>query len=57
MPKKKAPVVEPLPEKNPAAVELGRKGGQKTAMRGPEYFRKIAAKRKRFAGGRPPKES
>lgn len=55
MPKKKAPPVEPLQEKNPAAVELGRKGGQKTALRGPEYFRKIAAKRKHRRGGRPPK--
>jgi hypothetical protein len=58
MPKKKVPAaIEPAPEKNPAAVTLGRRGGQKTAERGPEYFRKIAAKRKRFGGGRPPKES
>lgn len=56
MPKKKARI-ESAPEKNPAAVALGRKGGEKTALRGPEYFRKIAAKRKRFGGGRPPKES
>jgi len=53
MPKKK-----PVPEtyqtdKNPAAVALGRLGGNKTAERGPEYFRKIAAKRKHFSGGRP----
>jgi hypothetical protein len=43
-------------KKNPAAVALGRKGGQATAERGPDYFRKIAAMRKTRAGGRPPKE-
>jgi hypothetical protein len=53
MPKKKTPTVAPIPEKNPAAVALGRKGGLKTKLRGSEYFRKIAAKRKTFAGGRP----
>jgi hypothetical protein len=37
----------------PAAV-LGAKGGKKTAERGPEYFKKIAAMRKTRAGGRPP---
>ena len=42
-------------KKNQAAVDLGRLGGRSTAKRGPEYFRKIAAKRKTFAGGRPPK--
>jgi hypothetical protein len=41
---------------SPAAV-LGKKGGRKTAERGPEYFRKIAAMRKEHRGGRPPKES
>jgi hypothetical protein len=56
MPKKKAPAADLVPEKNPAAVELGRKGGQSTAKRGPDYFRKIAAKRRNFRGGRPPKE-
>jgi hypothetical protein len=56
MPKKKSePIAEPA--KNPAAVSLGRMGGNKTAERGSEYFRKIAAKRKTFAGGRPPKEA
>jgi len=35
------------------AVSLGQRGGQKTAERGPDYFRKIAAKRKTHAGGRP----
>jgi len=57
MPNNKTPLIEPIAEKNPAAVALGRKGGETTAKRGSEYFRKIAAKRKRFAGGRPPKES
>lgn len=42
--------------KTPAVV-LGRKGGKITAKRGSEYFRKLAAKRKTFGGGRPPKES
>jgi hypothetical protein len=37
------------------AVALGRKGGTVTAKRGSEYFRKLAAKRKTFGGGRPPK--
>ena len=45
-----------MAKKNPHAVALGRKGGETTAQRGPEYFRKIAAKRKTFAGGRPRKE-
>ena len=39
---------------SPAAT-LGAKGGKKTAERGPEYFRKIAAMRKTRAGGRPKK--
>jgi len=43
-------------KKNSAAVQLGRKGGKATAKRGPDYFRKIAAMRKTFAGGRPPKQ-
>ncbi len=38
----------------PAAV-LGKKGGIRTAERGPDYFRKIAAMRKTHAGGRPRK--
>ncbi len=45
-----------MAKKDPAAVSLGRKGGQATAKRGPDYFRKIAAMRKTFAGGRPPKQ-
>ena len=28
------------------AAELGRKGGKKTAERGPDYYRELAAKRK-----------
>jgi hypothetical protein len=36
----------------PAAV-LGAKGGKKTAERGPEYFKQIAAMRKTRGGGRP----
>lgn len=38
-----------------APIALGRKGGQKTAERGPDYFREIAAKRKTRGGGRPRK--
>lgn len=37
----------------PAASSLGKLGGDKTAQRGSEYFRQIAAKRKTKAGGRP----
>jgi hypothetical protein len=37
------------------AAALGSKGGTKTAERGPDYFREIAAKRKTKAGGRPKK--
>ena len=40
-------------EKNSAAVELGRRGGKKTAEKGPEYFATIQAKRQIKAGGRP----
>jgi hypothetical protein len=35
---------------------LGQMGGKKTAERGPDYFRKIAAMRKTHAGGRPRKQ-
>jgi len=31
-------------KKDPAAVELGRRGGKKIAKRGSEYFRKLQAK-------------
>lgn len=44
-----------LLETKPAAV-LGKKGGEKTAERGPDYFRKIAAMRKERKGGRPAKD-
>lgn len=40
-------------DKNPAAVELGRRGGQEIAKRGPEYFAELQAKRQVRAGGRP----
>ena len=40
-----------------AMQERGRKGGTKTAERGPEYFRQIAAMRKTRAGGRPKKQA
>jgi hypothetical protein len=40
----------------PAAVTLGQRGGMKTALRGSDYFRKIAAKRKTYGGGRPKKD-
>jgi hypothetical protein len=41
--------------KTPSAVALGRKGGLVSAKKGSEYFRKLAAKRKTHAGGRPRK--
>jgi len=41
--------------KDRAAVTLGRRGGRKTAERGPEYYRKISGLRKTKAGGRPRK--
>jgi hypothetical protein len=41
-----------LLEISPAAA-LGAKGGRKTAKRGSDYFRKIAAMRKEKKGGRP----
>jgi hypothetical protein len=43
-----------LLEQSPAAA-LGKKGGKVTAKRGPDYFRKIAAMRQDFKGGRPTK--
>jgi hypothetical protein len=39
--------------KNQAAAELGKLGGQKTAERGPEYYAEIQAQRKERKGGRP----
>jgi hypothetical protein len=43
--------------KLPAAALLGSKGGAQTAKRGSEYFRKLAARRSTFGGGRPRKDS
>jgi hypothetical protein len=40
---------------NPASM-LGSIGGRKTAERGPEYYRQIAAMRKTRSGGRPKKQ-
>ncbi len=40
----------------PPAATLGKRGGLKTAQRGPEYYAKIASMRKTRAGGRPPKQ-
>jgi hypothetical protein len=39
----------------PPAVALGKRGGMKTAKRGPEYYAQIAGMRKTRAGGRPRK--
>ncbi|HWE52280.1 MAG TPA: hypothetical protein VG273_20970 [Bryobacteraceae bacterium] len=39
------------------AAALGAKGGSKTAERGPEYFKQIAAMRKNRRGGRPRKDT
>lgn len=39
-----------------APIEQGRKGGKKTAERGPEYYKQIAAMRKTRGGGRPKKQ-
>lgn len=44
---------EPL--KDNAAATLGAKGGSKTAERGPDYFKQIAAMRVNRKGGRPRK--
>jgi hypothetical protein len=43
--------------RTPSAVALGRKGGQASAQKGSDYFRKLAAKRKTHGGGRPRKQS
>jgi general stress protein YciG len=37
-------------EKNKAAVELGRKGGAKTAIRGKEYYQAIGRKGNKAQG-------
>lgn len=46
-----------LVKHQPDAVALGSKGGQATAKRGSEYFKKIAAMRKTRGGGRPKQEA
>lgn len=47
-------ITDDLLKRKPAA-ELGSKGGLRTAERGPEYFKRIAAMRRTRAGGRPKK--
>jgi hypothetical protein len=39
--------------KLPAAAQLGARGGNATAKRGSQYYRDLAAKRVKKAGGRP----
>ena len=46
-------VIESLEQ---APAKIGKKGGAKTAERGPDYFRQIAAMRKTKGGGRPKKQ-
>jgi len=41
--------------RNPAASELGRKGGKAISKRGPEYFSWLQAQRQNKKGGRPRK--
>jgi len=42
----------------PSAAVLGAQGGRATlAKRGPDYFRQLAARRKKHGGGRPPKSA
>ena len=43
------------PDAETIAAELGKRGGQETAKRGPAYYSEIAALRKTKAGGRPKK--
>ena len=43
--------------KDRPAAALGKRGGLKTAERGPDYFKKIAGMRKTNAGGRPKKSN
>lgn len=43
------------PDAETIAAELGKRGGQKTAERGAEYYAEISALRKTRAGGRPRK--
>jgi hypothetical protein len=46
---------KPVPD-SLVVKRAGEIGGRKTAKRGAEYFRKIAAMRKEFKGGRPRKK-
>jgi hypothetical protein len=39
-----------------APAKLGAKGGKQTALRGSQWFRELALKRKTHGGGRPKKE-
>jgi hypothetical protein len=48
-------MADSLLEVSPASM-LGKRGGNVTAKRGSEYFRKIAAMRKEHKGGRPSKQ-
>jgi hypothetical protein len=47
-------LADDLIQQSPAAT-LGKRGGKVTAQKGSDYFRKIAAMRKDFKGGRPSK--
>jgi hypothetical protein len=43
-------------KKDPAATDLGRKGGRATYKKyGSDHYRKLSKKRKNRRGGRPPK--
>ena len=45
-------IADPPAAQSHAAI-LGKKGGARTAERGPEYFREIGLKRRTRSGGRP----
>jgi hypothetical protein len=49
-------LTDDLLAQSPAAT-LGAKGGKATAKRGSAYFKKIAAMRKDFKGGRPRRDN
>ncbi len=50
-------LVDDLCATSQPAAALGKRGGLKTAERGPDYFKKIAGMRKTNAGGRPRKST
>jgi hypothetical protein len=53
-------IEELVRRKNPeifTAADLGRKGGREIAKRGPDYFRKLQARRKERRGGRPTEQT